>query len=39
VLRYFEGMTIPEIAGALRLAEGTVKRYLFNAADSPRLLG
>jgi RNA polymerase sigma-70 factor (ECF subfamily) len=36
VLRYFEDMTVPEIAGALRLAEGTVKRYLFNAADKLR---
>ena len=36
VLRYFEDMTVPQIAGALHLAEGTVKRYLFNAADKLR---
>jgi RNA polymerase sigma factor (sigma-70 family) len=28
VLRYFDDLTVPQIAGALGLAEGTVKRYL-----------
>jgi RNA polymerase sigma factor (sigma-70 family) len=31
VLRYFEGLTVPEIADAVRLSEGTVKRDLSNA--------
>jgi RNA polymerase sigma-70 factor (sigma-E family) len=33
VLRYFEDLTIPEIADAMGLAEGTVKRYLSNATS------
>ena len=31
VLRYFDDLTVPAIAGALGLAEGTVKRYLSDA--------
>lgn len=31
VLRYFEDLTVPEVAAAMGLAEGTVKRYLSNA--------
>lgn len=31
VLRYFEDLTVPEIAEAMDLAEGTVKRYLHDA--------
>ncbi|RYV51429.1 sigma-70 family RNA polymerase sigma factor [Pengzhenrongella frigida] len=31
VLRYYEDLTVPEIAAQLQLAPGTVKRYLSNA--------
>lgn len=31
VLRYFADLTVPEIAGVMGLAEGSVKRYLHNA--------
>jgi RNA polymerase sigma factor (sigma-70 family) len=31
VLRYFEDLTVPEVAGVMGLAEGSVKRYLSNA--------
>lgn len=31
VLRYFEDLTVPEVARAMGLAEGSVKRYLSNA--------
>ncbi len=31
VLRYFEDMTVPQIADALGTAQGTVKRYLSDA--------
>lgn len=31
VLRYFEDLTVPQIAAALGCAEGTVKRHLFDA--------
>jgi RNA polymerase sigma-70 factor (ECF subfamily) len=31
VLRYFDDLTVPGIAGVLGLAEGTVKRYLSDA--------
>ncbi|MCV2394908.1 sigma-70 family RNA polymerase sigma factor [Actinotalea sp. M2MS4P-6] len=31
VLRFYRDLTVPEIAAELRLAEGTVKRYLSNA--------
>lgn len=31
VLRYFEDLTVPEIADRMGLAEGSVKRYLSNA--------
>ena len=31
VLRYFEDLTVPEIAREMNLAEGSVKRYLSNA--------
>ena len=31
VLRYYEDLTVPEIADRMNLAEGTVKRYLSNA--------
>lgn len=33
VLRYYEDLTVPEIADRMNLAEGTVKRYLSNALD------
>ena len=33
VLRYFDDMTVPQIAAELGLAEGTVKRYLANARE------
>lgn len=32
VLRYFDDLTVPQIAAALGLAEGTVKRYLADAS-------
>lgn len=31
VLRYFDDLTVPEVAQAMGLAPGTVKRYLSNA--------
>lgn len=31
VLRYFEDLTVPQVAQAMGLAEGSVKRYLSNA--------
>lgn len=31
VLRFYEDLTVPEVASRLRLADGTVKRYLSNA--------
>ncbi|SDB95531.1 RNA polymerase sigma-70 factor, ECF subfamily [Sanguibacter gelidistatuariae] len=31
VLRYFEDLTVPQIASALGCADGTVKRHLFDA--------
>lgn len=31
VLRYYEDLTVPEVADRMNLAEGTVKRYLANA--------
>jgi len=34
VLRYFEDMTVPQIADALGTAQGTVKRYLSDATKS-----
>ena len=38
VLRYFEDMTVPQIADALGTAQGTVKRYLSDATRSMREL-
>ena len=39
-LRYWDDLTVPEIASAMHLNPGTVKRYLFDAAASLRpLLG
>ena len=35
-LRYWDDMTVPEIAHAMRVRPGTVKRYLFDAAASLR---
>ena len=32
VLRFYDDMTVPQIAAHLRLAEGTVKRYLADAS-------
>ncbi len=32
VLRYFDDLTVPQIAARLGLAEGTIKRYLHDAA-------
>ncbi len=37
VLKYFEDMTTPQISVALKLAEGTVKRYVFNASGKLRV--
>jgi RNA polymerase sigma-70 factor (ECF subfamily) len=34
VLRYFEDMTVPQIAEALGTAQGTVKRYLSDATKN-----
>jgi len=34
VLRYFEDMTVPQIADALGTAQGTVKRYLSDGTKS-----
>jgi len=33
VLRYFDDLTVPAVAAAMGLADGTVKRYLSNALD------
>lgn len=39
-LRYWDDLTVPEIAAEMRVKPGTVKRYLFDAAASLRpLLG
>ena len=39
-LRYWDDLTVPEIAAAMHLNPGTVKRYLFDAAAVLRpLLG
>jgi RNA polymerase sigma factor (sigma-70 family) len=39
-LRYWDDLTVPEVAAAMRLSPGTVKRYLFDAAAVLRpLLG
>ena len=32
VLRYFDDLTVPQIAAQLGLADGTVKRYLADAS-------
>ena len=37
VLRYFDDLTVSQVAVALKLGDGTVKRYLFNAAQKLRL--
>ena len=37
MLRYFDDLTVPQIAASLGIAEGTVKRYLADA--SGRLAG
>ena len=34
VLRYFEDLTVPQIAEALGTAQGTVKRYLFDGTKN-----
>lgn len=36
VLRYVDDLSVPQIAATLRLGDGTVKRYLHNAADKLR---
>lgn len=36
MLRYFQGLTIPEIADALGLAEGTAKSRLHYATEALR---
>ncbi|MBE1876973.1 sigma-70 family RNA polymerase sigma factor [Myceligenerans sp. TRM 65318] len=36
VLRYFDDLTVPQIADALGTAQGTVKRYLSDATDHLR---
>lgn len=36
VLRYFEDFTVPQIAGLTGMAEGTVKRHLFDAMPTLR---
>jgi RNA polymerase sigma-70 factor (ECF subfamily) len=38
VLRYFEDLTVAQIATALGTAEGTVKRYLYDASGRLRTL-
>jgi RNA polymerase sigma factor (sigma-70 family) len=40
VLRYYDDLTVPEIARRLGLSDGTVKRYLSDAIDTlERVLG
>ena len=40
VLRFYDDLTVPQIAAQLRLAEGTVKRYLSDASGKlTQLLG
>ena len=40
VLRFYDDLTVPQIAAQLRLAEGTVKRYLADASVKlARILG
>lgn len=40
VLRFFEDLTVPQVADAMNLGQGTVKRYLSNAmAKLAHLLG
>lgn len=34
VLRYYDDLTVPEIAGRLGISDGTVKRYLSDAIDA-----
>ncbi len=36
ILKYFEDLTVDQIARELSLSSGTVKRYLFNAAEKLR---
>lgn len=36
VLRFYDDLTVPEIARRLDLSDGTVKRYLFDAVDPGR---
>ncbi|MCA5892148.1 sigma-70 family RNA polymerase sigma factor [Isoptericola sp. NEAU-Y5] len=36
VLRYFEDLTVPQVAESLGLAQGTVKRYLADATTTLR---
>ncbi|GAB3162176.1 SigE family RNA polymerase sigma factor [Myceligenerans halotolerans] len=38
VLRYYEDLTVPQIAAELRIAEGTVKRHLHAAMPALRTL-
>ncbi|GAB4084675.1 sigma-70 family RNA polymerase sigma factor [Myceligenerans cantabricum] len=38
VLRYFDDLTVPQIADALGTAQGTVKRYLSDATENLRIL-
>jgi len=38
VLRYFDDLTVPQIAETLGLAQGTVKRYLADATSTLRAL-
>lgn len=35
-LKYYQGYKVKEIAGMMQCAEGTIKRYLFNAANKMR---
>jgi RNA polymerase sigma-70 factor (ECF subfamily) len=37
VLRFYEDLTVPEVASRLHLADGTVKRYLSNAVGKLEL--
>ena len=40
VLRFYDDLTVPEIAGRLRLSDGTVKRYLSDGIGAlERVLG